>query len=138
MTRDIILVKLESLSHCIKRIEDKRPKLAEDLMKNLDLQDILSVNLERAIQICVDISSHIIADRDIPSPTTMADSFLALKATGIINDKLSERMRKAVGFRNISVHEYDKIDWNIVFSIVHYRLNDFKDFASAIFKDTSY
>ncbi|MFW6368650.1 MAG: HepT-like ribonuclease domain-containing protein [Spirochaetota bacterium] len=31
----------------------------------------------------------------------------------------------AAGFRNISVHDYDQVDWNIVFSLVTTRLEDF-------------
>lgn len=41
-------------------------------------------------------------------------------------------MAKAAGFRNIAVHEYESIDWNIVFSIISSRLDDFRDFAQAL------
>lgn len=48
MDNDIIRAKLESLSRCIKRIEDKMPASVEELQTNLDLQDIITLNLERA------------------------------------------------------------------------------------------
>ncbi len=41
-------------------------------------------------------------------------------------------MRKAVGFRNIAIHEYEKINWAIVYSIATERLSDFKVFAKII------
>lgn len=41
-------------------------------------------------------------------------------------------MRKAVGFRNIAVHAYDSIDWEIVYSIATERLQDFKEFARTV------
>jgi uncharacterized protein YutE (UPF0331/DUF86 family) len=34
-----------------------------------------------------------------------------------------------VGFRNLAVHNYDAINWHIVFSIVHEHLADFSSFA---------
>ena len=53
MDRDILLRKLDSLARCIRRIESKRPRTIEELNSDIDLQDILSVNLERAVQLCV-------------------------------------------------------------------------------------
>jgi uncharacterized protein YutE (UPF0331/DUF86 family) len=41
-------------------------------------------------------------------------------------------MDKAVGFRNLSVHAYDRVDWDRVHDIVHHRLDDFRAFASHV------
>ena len=41
-------------------------------------------------------------------------------------------MKKAVGFRNIVVHNYQEIDWGIVFNICHHELDEFRAFAQAI------
>ena len=41
-------------------------------------------------------------------------------------------MKKAVGFRNIAVHNYQEIDWEIVFNICHHKLDDFRTFAQVI------
>jgi uncharacterized protein YutE (UPF0331/DUF86 family) len=41
-------------------------------------------------------------------------------------------LKKAVGFRNIVVHNYQEIDWEIVFNICHHKLDDFRAFAQAI------
>ncbi len=64
----------------------------------------------------------------------MAESFTSLSEIGVIDEELAERMRKAVGFRNIAVHEYEKIDWDIVFSIITNHLDDFKRYAGAVLK----
>ena len=42
---------------------------------------------------------------------------------------LAARLKKAVGFRNIAMHNYEAIDWFIVHSIVTHHLKDFVDFA---------
>ena len=54
---DVVRRKLESLRRCIVRIEEKRPVSVEILKTDYDIQDIISLNLERAIQISVDIGS---------------------------------------------------------------------------------
>lgn len=64
----ILTEKLEALRHCVRRIEKKRAPSAEALRRDEDRQDILSVNLIRAVQLCVDIATHILTDSDTPSP----------------------------------------------------------------------
>lgn len=132
MDRRVIADKLERLRRCVQRVEHKRPPTLVTLAADVDLQDILSVNLERAVQLCVDIAAHIIASREVPAPTTMAAAFEALHALHILSPDLANSMKKAVGFRNIVVHNYQEIDWGIVFNICHHKLDDFRAFAQAI------
>ncbi len=72
---DVVLNKLESLTRCIGRIESKQPFSVEQLKNNYDLQDIISINLERAIQLCVDIGSHILAIKNLPAPNSLRTTF---------------------------------------------------------------
>jgi len=44
-------------------------------------------------------------------------------------------MRASVGFRNIAVHNYESIDWQIVFAICTTHTADFSDFARAVFEE---
>ena len=132
MDRTVIEQKLESLRRCVARVADKCPASAEDLERDLDAQDIVSLNLTRAIQICVDLAAHLIASRDIPAPDTMGQAFDALALAGLIPTELAGRMKKAVGFRNIAVHNYDAINWHIVHSLCRLHIDDFREFAIAI------
>lgn len=134
MDQDVVKAKLESLSRCIARIESKRPKSAEAFSGDFDVQDIVALNLERAVQLSVDLGSHILLDYEVRSPDSMAGTFLALGSVGVLPSPLALRMSKSAGFRNIAVHEYASIDWNIVFSIITTRLDDFRDFAEAVMK----
>ena len=132
MDRDVVLNKLESLRRCIKRIEDKTPATCAALVASHDLQDIIALNLERAVQQCVDIGLHIISDREVPAPETMAGTFDALARAACLSPDVAQRMTKAVGFRNTAVHAYQEIDWKIVFSIITKHLDDFREFARQI------
>jgi len=179
--------KLESLRRCIKRVEEKTPSHVSQLIEDQDIQDILVLNLTRAVQLCVDIGSHVISESEEPAPTTMGDVFSTLENLGTIKSitckamrnilvlnltravqlcvdigshVISESeepapttmgdvfstlenlgaiksitckpMRKAVGFRNIAVHNYDVINWEIVYAICNNLLVDFRRFASEI------
>jgi uncharacterized protein YutE (UPF0331/DUF86 family) len=68
MDKDVINLKLESLRHCIARIKSKMPLTEEVLRSSYDLQDIISVNLERAVQTGVDIAAHVISETEGASP----------------------------------------------------------------------
>ena len=132
MDKEIIGAKIETLRRCLQRIRGKIPVSAGLLLDNYDLQDIISVNLERAVQICVDLASHIISESDLPAASSMAGAFDALQKLGLISEELAGRMKKAAGFRNIAVHAYQEINWDIVFSIITTRLTDFMEFGKAI------
>ncbi len=131
MDKNLVARKLDSLARCLSRIEDKRPATAAVLAADIDCQDILSINIERAVQLCVDIGAHLLADTDTPPPETMGDVFVLLAGRNMIDAPIADALRKAVGYRNLSVHAYDRVDWDRVFEIVHHRLDDFRSFATA-------
>jgi uncharacterized protein YutE (UPF0331/DUF86 family) len=134
MDKEVVSAKLESLRRCIQRIKEKTPSTAAALFEDNDLQDIICVNIERAVQLCVDMASHIIAESETPAPDTMAESFEKLRSLDLISSDLAARMRKAVGFRNIAVHAYQEINWKMVYSIISTRMEDFVEFGKAIAK----
>jgi hypothetical protein len=53
-------------------VEEKRVATVEELDGDWDTQDILTVNLTRAVQLCVDVAAHLVAETNRPSPDTMA------------------------------------------------------------------
>ena len=132
MDREVVELKLESLRRCLWRIETKCPQDAATLATNIDLQDIVSLNLSRAVQISVDIGAHLIAGMDVLPPDTMGKTFDLLAQEGVLNNELASSLKKAVGFRNIAVHNYENINWEIVHSIVKFHLKDFSEFAKRV------
>ena len=134
MDREVVEQKLESLRRCVQRIETKCPTDAATLVADFDLQDIVSLNLSRAVQLCVDIGAHMISGMNVPPPDTMGQTFDILAQSGLLTAELAHNLKKAVGFRNIAVHNYDAINWHIVHSLVNNHLSDFSDFAKSVTK----
>lgn len=120
------------MRRCLQRIEAKCPADAKTLSDDIDLQDIIALNLSRAVQLCVDIGAHVISERDIPVPETMGKTFDALTQAGIIDATTAVNLQKAVGFRNIAVHNYERINWIIVHAIAQKHTSDFLAFAKQI------
>ena len=132
MDRDLVDRKLESLYRCVSRIEQKLPESREDLADDYDCQDIVAVNLERAVQLCVDLAAHLMSTAHLPLPETMADAFRALHSKGTIDAALSDRMVRAVGLRNLAVHEYSRLDWKQIHDYLPQALDDLRAFAGAV------
>jgi len=90
------------------------------LMADLDFQDIIALNLSRAVQICVDIGAHLISSMETLPPDTMGQTFDVLAQEGILNNKLATNLKMAGGFRNIAVNNYQSINRIIVHNIVRH------------------
>ncbi len=111
MDKQLVAAKLESLRRAVTRVRERTPVSAAALAVDVDAQDIVSLNLQRAVQLSVDIAYHLGARKDVDEPTTMADAFESLFNTGTIDRSLADALRLVVGFRNIAVHQYEKMDW---------------------------
>ena len=83
------------------------------------------------VKTCVDIASHIIADKGYRVPKSYSDTFKVLYEENIVSSNLFNSLNKMAKFRNIVVHHYDNVDVEIVVVILK---KDLKDFM--IYKDT--
>ncbi len=113
-------------------IEDKKPGNVDQLKQDIDLQDILVLNLTRAVQLSVDVGSHIISNADHAAPQTMGNVFAVLQEIGAISASMCHRLKKAVGFRNVAVHQYEAINWEIVYAVCEHSIQDFRQFVLEI------
>ncbi len=132
MDRTVVERKLEVLRRCVLRLRAKRPASAAQLAADADLQDVLVLNLSRAVQVCVDIGAHLLVGSAQPVPSTMGETFVRLADAGTISAESAQRLRRAVGFRNIAVHNYEVIDWDIVFALTGEPLDDLERFAAEV------
>lgn len=133
MDQQVVSQKMESLRRCLDRIYTKCPATVAALASDLDAQDIVTLNLTRAIQLAVDIASHIIAEHSqLSAPATMGQSFDRMAEAGLIGADLALSLRRAVGFRNLAVHNYEAVDWAIVHAICTQKLGDFKAMAVVV------
>lgn len=122
---------LAQLHEYIDRIEemDFPP---EELKKNKLLQDALARRLQLALEICIDISMHLISGLNLPIKDTAVDAVELLGKENLLSKGLTEKMVDAVKFRNLLVHGYAKIDYDRVAKNYKTDLDDIRDFAKAV------
>lgn len=83
-------------------------------------------------QIMLDICTYIIATNKIATPTSYSNCMLKLGQSGILNLKKSEEYSKLIKMRILIVHQYDKIDYFLLFESLKTLISDFNDFQEEI------
>jgi len=129
--RDVVLAKVAAIQRCLKRIKETT-RLDPNSLDDIDKQDIFILNLQRAVQAAIDLTTHIVASEGLGLSDTIKDNFKFLKNAGIINEELTRRMESMVGFRNIAIHDYQAIDRDILKSILVKNLKDLEDFYTTV------
>lgn len=128
---EVIEARLRELSRRLRRVAAKKPASLKLLTGDEDLQDILSRNLELAIRTCVDIAAHLCGAYGLV-PATAGDTFELLSQHKLLDRALAKRLRRAVGFRNVLVHEYVEVDWTIVMRVISGGTKDLAAFGKAV------
>lgn len=75
---------------------------------------------------------YVVSQRRLGLPQESRDAFTLLQTAGILPADLAIRMQKMVGFRNVAVHECDKMNLDIVKSIITTRLDDILTFGKKL------
>lgn len=109
----------------------------EKLRTDLKEQRFIALTLQLAIQAALDVSSHIISDERLGEPRTNRELFMLLERHGWVSAALASHLRDIMGFRNVLVHGYDRLDLNIVEDVLKNRLQDLEAFVAAIRKRLS-
>ncbi len=127
----VVLNKKVSIERCIAQarkyyaMEAELP-FEEDHLK----QDAVALNVQRACELCFDIPNHLIKTRKLGLPQDSKDSFSLLQRAGLIDEAMAAALRALVGFRNILVHQYQRLDLDIMVEVVERRLDDLLAFAN--------
>ena len=133
---DVIISKTDSINRCLKRINEEYAGNLENI-KDYTKQDSIVLNLQRACELSIDIANYIIAKNNYETPKTSRDAFEILYDNKIIDENISERLKKMIGFRNIAVHDYKKLDVEIIKNIIVNNLVDFENFIKQIFENVN-
>ena len=129
--KDVVLAKVAVIQRCLKRIRETT-QMDSGSLDDVDKQDIFVLNLQRAVQAAIDLTTHIVASEGLGLSDTIKGNFKLLQNAGILAEDLMRRMESMVGFRNIAIHDYEAIDKGILKSILVNNLKDLEDFYTVV------
>jgi uncharacterized protein YutE (UPF0331/DUF86 family) len=131
MVDDIVLNKSDIIKKCVQRVFEEYADNPNNL-DNITKQDSIILNIQRACEVAIDLGMHVIAEKGLEIPQWSRDAFDILSDQGIIDNAISERLKAMVGFRDIAIHNYQKLSIKIIQSIIEKHLKDFVDFTEII------
>lgn len=130
--KNLVLRKISELEERTKELEEFKDISVELYSKDWKIQRIIERTLHIAIEICIDLANHIISEEGFRTPTSYSDVFRVLYENNVISSELCETMEKMSKFRNILVHNYAKIDPQLIVRILKENLRDFRSYINEI------
>lgn len=128
----VIENKISAVKKYLKILERYKKYSKREIEKNLDIKGAVERYLYLAIQSTIDLAEAVIAFKNFRKPATMGEAFYILNEEGIIESELTEKMVKMTGFRNIIAHDYEKINYDIVYNILHKESKDIENFLKKV------
>ncbi|CCJ33512.1 type VII toxin-antitoxin system HepT family RNase toxin [Caloramator australicus] len=138
MTRnivDLINFKIRELQKNLLHLKQVSLEVNKENLK----EDIIRYwGIERGIHICVecvlDIANIIISSLGLERPDSYRETILTLYKQGVIPEQFAKQIVGMASFRNILVHDYTRVDEDIILDVLKNRLDDFAVFAQYITK----
>ncbi len=137
VTRAVVIQKVASIERCLHRIREEFDRDDLPFSENLSAQDAATLNIQRACEQVISIANYLIRTQKWGSPTSRADAIHTLSSQQLISVELADRLKKMQGFRNLAVHEYQKLEIQILINIIEKRLVDFEAFTNAVLEFTT-
>jgi uncharacterized protein YutE (UPF0331/DUF86 family) len=129
MPDDVLLNKVAAIERALARVREVHGGDDAHIFTDPTRQDAILLNLQRACESAIDLAMHLVRVGHLGVPQETRDAFALLAGAGVIDADLAERLQKMVGFRNIAVHDYERLNLSIVRAIVTERLSDFERFC---------
>jgi len=128
----VIETKISHIQKYLKLLERYKKFSQQDLEQNPDLKGAVERYLYLATQATLDLGEALIAYQDFRRPGTYTDVFYILDEEEFISKELSEKLVNMSKFRNVIAHDYEKVDFGIVYDALQNRLVDIEEFVKAV------
>ncbi len=134
ITRQKIFEKIHQLDEYLSYLKQikKEIKSEKEFLDDFHFYGLTERYLQLSCQVIIDTLNLLIIEEGIEKPDSRHEIISFLFKKGIISENLFSRLEGVVGFRNILVHEYGKIDHKRVYQYLMERLEDFEVFKKEI------
>ena len=127
-----IISKLQKLDEYIKYLKEVQKINKNQFVEDYHFFGLAERYLQLSIEILLDVGKLLIVIKGLKRPEENQEIFSALCDEKIISEKLADNLMGIANFRNILVHDYEKIDREIVYEKLRNNLDDFENFKKEI------
>jgi len=129
-----IISKLENLSDYYKILKDVQKINKKSFINDYHFYSLAERYLQLCIEIMLDVGKMIINNQNLKKPEDNQSVFSVLRDEKVISQELHRQLSGIANFRNILVHDYEKIDREIVYDNLQKNIEQFTRFRKEIAK----
>lgn len=129
---EIVVDKLRYINEYTNDLKEMRGLSKEEYVADIVIQRAVERTFMNLIQACVDLAQHIRAAENLSPNGTAKLEIEALGNASILSAETTEKLKEAVGFRNILTHRYGDVNHDIVYEVLHNDLRWFERFQQDI------
>lgn len=126
-----ILIKLDEMDGYMRELVSIAPDTYEEYL-SVEKKRACERLLQLTIECMIDICHVLVTGLRLGLPAEENDLFSKLTDGNIISLEMGNTLREMKGFRNILVHDYARIDDQLVYAAVKSRMSDFAAFANEV------
>ena len=126
---DVVLNKTAIIERSLERGRAEHAGDDANLFEHPTRQDSIVLNLQRATEAAIDLAMHVVREHRLGIPQDSREALELLRRSNRLDAPLATELQKKVGFRNVAVHQYQRLDLEIVRTIVRDRVADLRRFA---------
>ena len=134
MDAERIKDKLSELLVYIAELDEDIPDAEDEYIEERQTRRACERTFQLACEDVLDICNLIIAGKSLGLPKDNRDAIRKLADNKIIPKRLADRLEDMVGFRNLLVHRYGKVDDSRAYHHLKEEVDDLYEFAEAIEK----
>ena len=128
----VIETKISHIQKYLKLLERYKEFSQKEIEHNPDLRGAVERYLYLTVQATLDLGEAIISFKEFRRPGTYTDVFYILAEEKFVSADLSEKLVNMTKFRNVIAHDYEKVDFGIVYDALKNRLMDIEEFLKSV------
>jgi uncharacterized protein YutE (UPF0331/DUF86 family) len=126
--------KAATIERCVARAREEFDHDPTTFETNFSRQDAAVMNIQRACEAALDMGNHVIRRDRLGLPQSARDVFEILAQAKWIDQALADSLKRMVGFRNIAVHDYQKLLMPITVKVITEHLIEFLQYSEQMLK----
>ena len=130
--RTILARQVAAVRDAADRIREILPAQLDEFAADRSAREIVTLNLFVALQECLSLASHWLADEGWEVPETDADVFRVLAERNVLDHNLAARMATSAGLRNLIAHRYGALDWTRIHEVASHHIEDLLRFCDVL------
>jgi uncharacterized protein YutE (UPF0331/DUF86 family) len=130
----VLLHKAKVIERCVARARQEFDAAQGHFSTDFTRQDAAVLNLQRACEAALDMAQRVISLQGWGIAETSKELFAVLQRKSVISSALAKTLTNMVGFRNLAVHDYEELNYDIVESIITKDCTDLLLFSEQMVK----